>query len=231
MPLNKAIMNLGSVKSNCNYAQGFQRSFVTGASEDELKYTGESLLTLLKNEAARVFTIDAGNPQAIENEEAKLINECNRRAKFEYNQLADDSRQVQSAESKAKDLIARVGIYNYTLDLLETALEAIYTIHADFEGIRGAEISVSIARDYGLEDEAAEMQELSEVFAQARELGATEVQKAILRTRIRKIKLIPKAEEKQTEEDMYSELDADIESSGVVESQLANFSVANALQQ
>jgi len=228
--LNIALLNQTSILSNCNYNQGFQRSFVAGASEEEVKLAGEFLISLLSNPDATIHTIPAGLPEATAQEIAVTKNELNRRAKFEFNQLADDTRQVQSAESKEKDMRGRVGIYNYTLDLLEKRLTKIYQLHSIYEGEDPEAVSVVISRDYGLEDETLLQQDLSEVFAQARELGALEVQKAVLRTRIRRLKLVPKPD--QTEADMLAELDGEIETAtGKQESGLASagFSIGGAL--
>lgn len=219
-PLNKALLNRGSEKSNCNSHQGFQRSFVFGANPEEISAIGEHLISIINNEKATISTIDAGSPDALEREEALIRRRLDRIAKFEFNQLSDDTRQVQSADSKAKDLVARKGIYNNTMDNLTEALKAIYVLHAKFESANENEIEVTIGRDFGLEDAAAENAEMDGVFAQARELGAVEVQKAILRTRIQNLKLVPKKD--QTREAMLDELDADIEQSGQQGSQATN---------
>ena len=213
-PLNKALLNLGSVKSSCNHNQGFQRTFAFGAKPEEIQNVGEYLISLVQNENASISTIDPGNPASLENEESLIRRRLDRIAKIEFNQLSDDTRQVQSAESKAKDLKARIGIYNDTMDMLTDSLKTIYQLHATFEGDDPEKIEVTISRDYGLEDEAAEVREMESVFAEARELGAVDVQKAILRTRIQRLKLIPKAD--QTREQLLEELDASVDSSGQV---------------
>lgn len=210
--LNAARMNLSSIKSNINYNQAFQRNAAVGVDDGELEKAGESLVWRFKNENAKIFTIPAGDPVAIEKEEAKLANEINRRRKFEFNQLADDTRNVQSAESKAKDMVARVGIYNQTLDSLEELQKRIWSAVADYEGSEGVEIEVKIERDYGLDDEQATSLELHTAFTEAQSLGAKEVQKAILRTRLAKLRLVPKPDESVDE--MRDRLNEDIEASG-----------------
>lgn len=207
--LNAARMNLSSIKSNINYNQGFQRNAAAGAKPAELEKAGESLIWILSNENAKFFTIQAGDPAAIEKEEAVLKNEINRRRKFEFNQLADDTRQQQSAESKEKDMVARIGIYDQTLDTLEMLLVKIWTAHLDYEGKSGAAVKVKIERDYGLDDELATSLELHTTFAEAQTIGAREVQKAVIRTRISKLRLIPK--DGQSDDDLRKELFDDIE--------------------
>lgn len=186
--LNVAHMNLKSVLSNINYNQGFKRSFAVGAKEEEVQNVGEYILTILSNPDAKVFDIPAGDPTAIESEIAKLERQIDLRAQFKYNQLSDEAKNIQSAESKAKDMVARVGIYDGVLNKLEKVLEQIYSLHAEYEGI-SAEITVTIGREYNLEDEQADMQMLSLAFSQAREVGANDVQKDILKAIVLKLKL------------------------------------------
>lgn len=186
--LNLAHMNLKSVLSNVNYNQGFQRSFVLGAKAEEVKNIGEYLINLISNPDANVLTIPSGSPDAIEKEIDKLEKQMHRYGKFEFNQLADDTRQVQSSESKAKDMIARVGIYDTVINELEKALEQIYKLHFAYENIT-EDLTVEITREYHLEDAQEEVQLLTLAFSQAREVGAVEVQKDILKALILKLRL------------------------------------------
>lgn len=209
------LLNIGSVKSNINYNQGFKRNFAIGCEAEELTKAGESLITRIANENAHIMTLEAGDPVAIANEEARVLNEINRLGLFERNQLADDTRQVQSAESKEKDMIARQQIYSDTMDLLDETLTKLFKFHAIFESESEKEVSVTIERDFGLDNEAATQAEEMQVFSMARELQAREVQKAILRSRIKRLNLVPKPE--QSVDDMHKELAEDIEASGPVE--------------
>lgn len=209
------LLNIASVKSNINYNQGFKRNFAIGADETELTKAGESLITVIKNSDARIMTLEAGDPVAIADEEARVLNEINRLGLFERNQLADDTRQVQSAESKAKDMIARQQIYQDTMDLLAETLTKLMRFHAEFEGLGDGEIetiAVTIERDFGLDDEAATQAEEMQVFSMARELQAVEVQKAILRSRIKRLSLVPKKD--QSPEEMAEELAESIDAAG-----------------
>lgn len=207
--LNAALMNLTSVKSNINYNQGFQRNAAVGVEQSEVSKAGEHLIWVFANPEANIITVPAGDPTAIENEESRLKNEINRRGKFEFNQLADDTRQVQSAESKEKDMIARKGVYDIILDEQKELLEKIWQAHLDYESETGV-VEVTIERDYGLEDDTVALAELSAADLAAQRLGAREVQKAILRTRISKLRLVP--QEGESEEEMRKRLFDDIES-------------------
>lgn len=209
-PLNKTFMNLLSVLSNVLYNQGFQHSVLTGARKEEITKITEYTITLLSNPDASIHLIPPGDPQGLFSELANLKGEIHRRAKFQYNQLADDTRQVQSAESKEKDLIVQKVIYDNTLDLLSRTEEKIYRFHAEFEGANPDDISVSIARDYGLEDKQAKSAQQQQVFSMAGQLGVQELQKEILKIWASELDYIPSEEE--TEDDvrqrMFEAIDA-----------------------
>lgn len=198
--LNKAHMNLESVVSNILHNQGFQRTAMAGVTKEEVTKIAEWTYTLLQNPEARIFTIEAGSPDGCFREVERIERQLHRRAKFEFNQLADDTRQTQSAESKAKDLIVQKAIYDNTLDMLQGVEASIYRLHALYEGEKDTgSISCSIARDYGLEDEMAEQQQLQLVFAQAQQLGVTDLQKEILKMQAARLRYIPNESETEAE--------------------------------
>lgn len=210
--LNKATLNDRSVKGNINYHQGFKKTYVTGAKPEEVKKTGESIITALQNENANVLSIDAGEPTGIENQIKDIENNINRRGKIENNQLADDTKQVQSADSKTKDVLAKMKVYDYILDYFEMRLKKAFQFHCLFDvGLTFdiTNISVSIARDYNLEDTQAETAEDLATFSMARELQATLVMKMILKKRVQNLKIIPDAE--LTKEETLQALIEDID--------------------
>jgi hypothetical protein len=206
VPLNLAHMNLESVLSSIIYNQGFQRVIFTGVSKEEVSKVTEWTITLLKNEAAKVAEIPPGNPDAVFKEIERLERQIHRRAKFEFNQLSDDTRQVQSAGSKAKDLIVQHVIYNNTLDYSERVETEIFRMHAMYEDKtrEPTDVQVSIARDFGLEDPEAESMELAAAFAEAGQLNVPELQKAILAMRASKLRYIP--QDDKTEEQVREEI-------------------------
>lgn len=192
--MNKALLNKRSVKDNIIHYQAFQRSFATGVKPEELGKVGESIITALENEKASILTIPPGDTVAVENEMAEIRNELSRHGKLEFNQLADDTRQVQSSQSKSKDTQAKVKIYDTVIKLFENKLRKVYQLHALFDGGLSFDISsvsVSISRDYNLDDSQEETFEDQATFAMARELGAEDVQKAILKKRIQNLKIVP----------------------------------------
>lgn len=205
---NVAHMNLGSVVSNIIYNQGFERNIIVGAKPEEIKKMGEWLVTVIDNENTKVFTLSAGNPEAGFKEKAELNNHIYRRGKFEFNQLADDTRNVQSAESKERDMASRKKLYDNTLDALVTALTRIYKIHAIFEGDSPENVAVTIGRDYGLEDSQSKANKSNNVFTQAGIVGAKDVQRQVVKTNLREIVLIPNENESET--DMLARLDESI---------------------
>lgn len=185
--LEKANLNNGSVKTNIMYRQGFQRTIVAGAKDHELKMIGESIINKVADHDAKVQTIEPGNPEAHFKEEALIESRAQRIALLQHNQLVDDTRQVQSAESKAKDLTAREKYYNKILDEAQRILKKIWGFHFEFEGIQGAEkLQISISRDFGLKASDEEIKERTNISFLARQVGATEVVKEVLKTEISK---------------------------------------------
>lgn len=191
MPLNKIHLNLSSVLSNIIYNQGFQRSIFAGVSKEEVSKAAEWVITLIQNADAKVFTLDPGNPDACFKEIERLERQIHRRAKFEFNQLSDDTRAVQSAESKALDQVARVAIYNATLDMFEQAEADIYQFHAMIEGQDHEDITASIARNYGLDDKAAANAESQMLFTLAGSIGVEALQKEVLKILAMQQRFIP----------------------------------------
>lgn len=194
-PLDIAAMNMSSVKQNIVYNQGFQRSILAGVSPEEISKMSEFTVTLIQNVEARIFTIEAGNPQAATEEILKLERQIDRRGKFEYNQLAEDTRQVQSADSKSKDLKTREAVYTATVEYEESVESEIVKLHAEFEGVDPERVAVTIGRDFGLKDEQAEQNKLALVFSHAREMKAHRLRKEILRIEASNLDYLPTEDE------------------------------------
>lgn len=197
--LNFSWMNLNSVVSHIIYNQGFQRSIFSGIDKEEIAKMTEWTVTVTSSDRAQIFTIPPGDPVAAQLECDKLKREIHRRAKFEFNQLADDTRQVQSAESKTVDQKVRVKIYDNTLDEQTEVEREICRLHALYEGAAAENVDVSIGRDYGLDDDSAELAEMKEVWNEARELGVVELQKQILKIRAARLKFLPTDDETEDE--------------------------------
>lgn len=189
--LNRAHLNLSSVRTSVNYNQGFQRAFVAGATPEEIEKVGEGIVNTLREIDAKVHLIPAGDPVATEKEIADIKQHIRRIGLMEHNQLNDDTREVQSAESKAADRRARLDWYHTVLDKQEEIETAIYRLHAEYEGENPEEISVSIARDFGLEDPDSILARDAMTNSLARELGVHEVQKEVLKTRVSEMTVIP----------------------------------------
>lgn len=187
--LNYAALNLNSTLTNIIYYQAFQRILLSGVTEDEAKYLAENIAALAKSPDAKVWTIEPGNPDAAFRELANIENQARRRGMLENHQLLnEDSKESPSAESKAKDMLARGRYYHYVIDLLTDTLNRIFDFAAQFEGEEESP-DVVIGRDFGLEDPAAEQSERALLFQQAAQIGASKLQKAIVKESVRCMKL------------------------------------------
>jgi len=217
VPLNIGILNRNSILSNINYHQGFRVPVFTGVGDlNEIGPVSEYNAVALSNPTAGVTTIDAGDPVAIEKERNFLIHWAKRVGMKQFKQLLDDmTKQVQSAESKAQDLIALKEFYNETLDFFEGWLSAVYRLHAKFENVNISDdalqaIKVSISRDFELEDKEAQLQEDTVVRLMVDSLDEEtrlEIIKAILKRYISGMEFIPSESMTEDEERMrYLEL-------------------------
>lgn len=207
--LNDAHLNRGSVRSNIVYNQGFQRVVFFGVTEQEIARVGEWLATAIKSKDGKVEIVPAGDPVAATDELASIENYITRAGKMEWNQLSDDTRQVQSADSKRLDQNGRKALYDYVLDSLEEVLTKVYRLHALFEGADTKAISVRIEREYGLEDETVTMLDEQQLFDWAGQMNVPSVRKELMKLKASRIKWAPS--KKETREDVLERLIKDIE--------------------
>jgi hypothetical protein len=197
---NATHMNLVSVYDNVLYYTGFQKLAFVGVTPEELDKWAEAAALLIANQDAKLFTVDPANPQGLEKAIARKERHLERQGKFEYNQLADDTRQVQSADSKDKDLIVRRVIYDKTIDFLESDETRIWRYVAEIEGEKTVDkIAASIGRDYGLEDKKSESAQLAVAWIHASELNVPSLKKEIMKIEATWIPYVPSDDESREE--------------------------------
>lgn len=181
-----ALFNQVSILDSINYYQGFKWNIITGATVDDIASRAEYQVTLLRNENASVHSVEAGDPVSIAQRIDGLRYRLRRQMMFDMNALTNDaSKQVQSAESKDHDVRSREEVYNAILNEFETVLTKVFQLHAVYEGspdlAKNEDAAIKIGRDFKLGDPAASQAQRGMLFSQASQLGAFEVQKAILR--------------------------------------------------
>lgn len=196
---NRAHLNLQSVLDNVLYYGGMQKHIFAGMTREEIDKWSESAGILTGSPDAQVFTISPVYPQGLLEVLAKLEVRIHRRGKFQFNQLADDTRQVQSAESKTQDLAVQRDLYDQTLDLFQEALGRIWAFHARFEGVPVELVSVNIARDYGFDNPADKQAKKDSLWNKARELKAVDIQKQILKLDVLEMDLVTREGESLAE--------------------------------
>jgi len=201
---NCAHMNMQSVHDNVLWYGGMQKHMFTGVTREELDKWSEAAGIITSSQDAQVFTISPVYPQGLIEALRGLEVRIHRRGKFQFNQLADDTRQVQSAQSKHIDEAVRKDIYDETLDLFTEGERRIWQWHARFEQVDPETISVSIARDYGFNDSEAEDQKKEALWNKSRELGAIGIQRQILKSDIIDMPLV--VSEGENEDDVRKAL-------------------------
>jgi len=201
---NHAALNLQSVITETIYNQCFRITVLVGdVPKDQLIKTASGRIWAFEGQNLTVEQIDPIEPVAAMKEVVNLKIANFKHGLMLNSQLLDDTRSVQSAESKAFDSKSRVAEYNRIADQLEKVLTQMLASHAEFEGV-SLEIAVDIARDFSLTDPAADAILRSQIVAIAREQGVNEVQKEVLRSLVLAMPLVPKAD--QTEDERRSEL-------------------------
>jgi hypothetical protein len=209
--VNCAMMNRLSVRDNVNHYQGFKKSIVAGGDAKELEVMSESTITHIADRDVTVHSIDAGDPIALTDQIGEMRVYARRVGMKENNQMADDSKNIQSSESKEKDSKARRKLYDVTLNLLTAFLKKIYSFHAMFEGESDAKIAVSIGREYGLDDKVQEAAQHQQVFSMAGQLGVRSVQKETLKTGVSKLRFVARDDgttEDEVRQELYDDIDA-----------------------
>ena len=202
---NCAHLNLLSTVTNIIYNQGFQRSIIVGdIDETSFKRAGANIIWAFRGQSLGVHDIPPGNPEAGFRELGQLELLAMRTGLMQTYQLMDDTRAVQSAESKALDNKARTAEYNRICDLFEDFTQQILEYHAEYEGAGATEFSVTIGRDFGLDDPqmVAMQQALANSLAQT--IGVPSVSKEILKDIVAKMPLV--AEEGETVDDKRKQL-------------------------
>lgn len=184
--LESASFNLNSVVSNVIYKQGMDRTYLFGAKDGEAKSVNESQIVRISNPDGKVVNITPVAPEAAFTEIKLVDSRAQRIAMLQHNQLLDDTRQVQSAESKEKDMKGRERYYEKTIEQVERKLNRIYRFHLLFEGkdslIEG--LAITLGRDFGLTSEDTEIKERNSLALMAKTGGVTSVYKEVLKTAV-----------------------------------------------
>lgn len=189
------ILNMRSLYVELIYRQAFRVTIVgnTGAGDEEnFKTLSESVVILTKGQVS-VDTVDPADfsqiDQYIDKREAALIKTADHRL---IQLTVADSKQQQSAESKAKDEAPKIHIYNEILDLMSRELTYMLRYMAFFNNIAIKdtalmEISVNFEREFGLEDSELDILRLEQIASDAEDYD-DETQLAI-KTEITKLKI------------------------------------------
>lgn len=190
-PLNKALINKLSVYSSTNYHQQYQR-VVFGNVPDGAVIEGLSECSAVSfRDDVSVNTIEPSQPVSAENEIKMLMRLAQQFGLLKYNEMMEDTRAVQSAESKAKDLRNREAYYLQLLDMFEKKELQIYNLHAAYEGIKD-QIEVTLARDLKLTDSELELVKDAQLFERAGsfdEATALEIKKSIMKRDISEMQI------------------------------------------
>lgn len=211
---SRKLMNQISAKENVEYHQGFVRTIVTGTTGEELKTMSEATIACINNDGKNVSVhqIEPGDTTSIRD----TINDGRTRIRrygmrFMNQMVADNSAQVQSAESKAGDLKSFIAGLNDILNLMTRKEVQIYRLHAEFEGFDPDAVSIAIARNFGLDDPSAVQSQRGAAFNRFGQLGFRAGQKQIAKQDLQDIGELVPDEGDQTGAATRAKLMADID--------------------
>ena len=187
IPISEVRLNQKSALQNILHYQSFSKSilFSEHAQKDVLSFA-EGTITYSTDPNGRFETIQPTEPLALEREIQRLDKACIRIGMKERIQIIDDSRQIQSAESKSLDASNLLEFYESVIDLFESKFNFINLFLSDLSGVSDS-VNITISRNFYLSDSANELNLSQIVFTQARSLGLDDVAKEILKTSIAKV--------------------------------------------
>lgn len=183
-----SLLNLYSMRRSINYNQCFRITAIFGVQDEEvINQIGEYMVHVFREEG-RIQAIEPSSPDAIEREIVEFKSDIRDTAfRRQNSKLLDSTRQVQSAESRAKDLITLENVYNDILDYFEKREQMIYKLHAIFEGLNEDEVEVSTQRDFGLGDPEIMRTDEALIFNNASQLTgdvANEIKREVMKNQI-----------------------------------------------
>lgn len=185
--ISRVRLNKQSSLDNILYYQGFRRVGIAGVEPQEAFILAENTFATFQNPDAKVLDFGESSAEATQSSIDRLDRVASRVGLKQRHLLADDTRQTQSAESKSKDAESLNEWYDKTLDKFTRKMQAIYDIHAEYEGLTPI-ADISIERNYRSDDSEAQVIERDYTFQQARELGAIDVQKEVLKQGVQKLR-------------------------------------------
>jgi len=203
--LDQALLNKTSVIGNTNYYQAFRKILIAGelSKEDRIAFAA-NLVAFFDNPDIKPHVIEPGNAEAVEKERDFIISWAVKIGMLRFSQFHDEgTKQVQSAESKAKDLDLIKEFYNDILDEFEPFLRKIYNAHAEFEGLQATDdkgLQVNLARDFnGLVDPEQEQLDDALILANHQKLGEVgdKLFKQVMAKVVSRMRINPEEEESQ----------------------------------
>lgn len=189
------IFNSISVCDSINHNQGFVWNVLFGVNQSEVGEKHEAGVTLVSNPEAHVESIPAGVPTGYENQIQREKATLRRIGMWENQQMADDTAQVQSADSKARDQKARLKNYEDRTNKLERAERRIWGFHALYEGKDPSVVTVTVERDFGLDDPTATQATRTLQFTRANSKQLKDVTDNIIKLDILEMDIVPRDDE------------------------------------
>jgi hypothetical protein len=202
---NDEWLNLKSAEDFIDYFQAYQRIGVAGANDDEVKQWAANMCAIFSDSRAKILTIPEVK-NALRDKRKSLEQSNQREALLEHQQLADDSRQTQSVESKEADREARKKYYLRIVKKVETVVNQTMKLIAQFEGLDAELVNIQLGTKFNLKSTEEQLTEDSVVWGWAGQAGTAgqAIKKEILKRYVADMDIV--AEGPDEEETRKSEL-------------------------
>lgn len=200
-------LNKASAKDNIEYYQSFQRLIGHNIEPQAFMILAEDGITSYVpspgQPAGSVQVIEPGDgtmlAKSIDALDARII----KQGLKQIHTLSELSREVQSAESKARDADTRHEYYDTLLSDYERNYERLLYWQAEMEGINASEISVSTTRNYRSSETEIGILQRQQAASLATQLGAVDVLKTLLKQYVGELRGVSEDEK----EELYDIID------------------------
>ncbi len=209
--LNKEHLNKKSGLDQILHYQGFQKYLFKAVEKEEVSAFAANIAAVASDPNAAVDVIEPANPDSLEGELRRIERKAQRLALLEHHQHNDDTRQVQSAESKKLDRLTLENYYVRVVEVTETAVREMFRFLSEFESRNPDLVQIELGKDFNLRDFEMEMQEDSLIWNWSAEMGQAglDVRKQIYKRRVAEMAVVSndEASEDQVKRELLESID------------------------
>jgi hypothetical protein len=199
-------LNKKSALDNGLFYTGFQRVAIFGIHADDAISASENTAMVFENANGHIETIPASDMVALSEDISREDKNIFKLAYKQRYQIIEETGNIQSAESKAKDAQALNDFYISILEMLENKLNIVLGVQAEYQGTQDVPI-LKFIKEFKSEDLEAKNLNIQLAINLADKLGNKEITKEVLKSLVAKLEILPmdnKSEEERKKEILES---------------------------